>query len=148
MMIQRYDVHPVLNRFQDQMNQVLEDAIKDSQGSSSATAEWSPNVDILEYDDRFELYADMPGVGTNAINLSLENNVLTVTGERAKLASSNEQRHVRLERPVGKFHRQFVLPNVADVEDIMATSNDGVLQIIIKKKAEAKARKIEVLSSH
>ncbi len=147
-MIQRYDVHPVLNRFQDQMNQVLEDAIKDSQGSSSATAEWSPNVDILEYDDRFELYADMPGVGTNAIDLSLENNVLTVTGERAKLASSDEQRHVRLERPVGKFHRQFVLPNVADVEDIMATSNDGVLQIIIKKKAEAKARKIEVLSSH
>ena len=103
MMIQRYDVHPVLNRFQDQMNQVLEDVIKDSQGSSSATAEWSPNVDILEYDDRFELYADMPGVGTNAIDLSLENNVLTVTGERAKLASSDEQRHVRLERPCWKI---------------------------------------------
>ena len=147
-MIQRYDIHPVLNRFQDQMNRLLEDTISDSQDSTSATAEWSPHVDILEYDDRFELYADMPGIGTNAIELSLENNVLTVTGERAKLATSDEQRRVRFERPVGKFHRQFVLPNVADMDDITANSNDGVLQVIIKKKAEAKARKIEVLSSH
>lgn len=148
MMIQRYDIHPVLNRFQDQMNRLLEDTMSDSQDSTSATAEWSPHVDILEYDDRFELYADMPGIGTNAIELSLENNVLTVTGERAKLATSDEQRRVRFERPVGKFHRQFVLPNVADIDDITASSNDGVLQVIIKKKAEAKARKIEVLSSH
>ena len=148
MMFQRYDIHPVLNRFQDQMNRALDDAIKDSQESSSATAEWSPNVDILEYDDRFELYADMPGVGTGAIELSLENNVLTVTGDRAKLATNEDQRRVRLERPVGKFHRQFVLPNVADTDDISASSTDGVLQVIIKKKAEAKARKIEVLKSH
>ena len=148
MMIQRYDIHPVLNRFQDQMNRLLEDTMSDSQDSISATAEWSPHVDILEYDDRFELYADMPGIGTSAIELALENNVLTVTGERAKLATSDEQRRVRFERPVGKFHRQFVLPNVADTDDITASSNDGVLQVIIKKKAEAKARKIEVLSSH
>ena len=138
----------MLNRFQDQVNRLLESTINDSQDSTSATAEWSPHVDIIEYDDRFELYADMPGIGTNAIELSLENNVLTVTGERAKLATSDEQRRVRFERPVGKFHRQFVLPNVADTDDITANSNDGVLQVIIKKKAEAKARKIEVLSSH
>ena len=149
-MIQRYDIHPVLNRFQDQMNRFLEDAINDSQDTTSATAEWSPHVDILEYNDRFELYADMPGISTNAIELSLENNVLTVTGERAKLATNtnSDQPRMRLERPVGKFHRQFVLPNVADIDDITANSNDGVLQVIIKKKAEAKTRKIEVLSTH
>ena len=147
-MIQRYDVHPVLNRFQDRMNRLIEDSFSESHDSTSATAQWSPHVDILEYDDRFELYADMPGIGTNAIELSLENNVLTVTGERAKLATSDEQRNVRYERPTGKFYRQFVLPNVADTDDITASSNDGVLQVIIKKKAEAKARKIEVLSSH
>lgn len=148
MMIQRYDTHPVLNRFHNQMNRFLDDAINESQDTTSATAEWSPHVDILEYDDRFELYADMPGIGTNAIELSLENNVLTIMGERSKLASSDQQTHVRFERPVGKFHRQFVLPNVADMDDITASSNDGVLQVIIKKKAEAKARKIKVLSTH
>lgn len=148
-MIQRYDIHPALNRFQGQVNRLLEDTIRDEQqATSGATAEWSPQVDVLEYEDRFELYADMPGIGTNAIELSLENNVLTVTGERTKLAASDEQRRVRFERPVGKFHRQFVLPNVADTDDITANSNDGVLQVVIKKKAEAKARKIEVLSSH
>lgn len=148
MMIQRYDTHPVLNRFQNQMNRFLDDAINESQDTTSATAEWSPQIDIMEYDDRFELYADMPGISTSAIELSLENNVLTVMGERNKLAINDQQRHVRFERPIGKFHRQFVLPNVADMDDITATSNDGVLQIIIKKKAEAKARKIKVLSTH
>ena len=110
-MIQHYDIHPVLNRFQDHMNRFLDDAINESQESTSATAEWSPRVDILEYQDRFELYADMPGINNQAIELSLENNVLTVTGERTKLASSDEQCRVSIERPVGKFHRQFVLPN-------------------------------------
>jgi HSP20 family protein len=148
MMIQRYDTHPVLNRYHNQMNRFLDEAINESQETTSATAEWCPQVDILEYDDRFELYADMPGIGTNAIELSLENNVLTIMGERSKLATNDQQRHVRFERPVGKFHRQFVLPNMADMDDISASSNDGVLQVIIKKKAEAKARKIKVLSTH
>lgn len=148
MMIQRYDTHPVLNRFHNQMNRFLDDAITESQETTSAVAEWSPQVDILEYDDRFELYADMPGIGNNSIELSLENNVLTFTGERSKLATNDQQRHVRFERPVGKFHRQFVLPNMADMDDITASSNDGVLQVIIKKKVEAKARRIKVHSTH
>jgi HSP20 family protein len=130
------------------MNRFLDDAITESQETTSAVAEWSPQVDILEYDDRFELYADMPGIGNNSIELSLENNVLTFTGERSKLATNDQQRHVRFERPVGKFHRQFVLPNMADMDDITASSNDGVLQVIIKKKVEAKARRIKVHSTH
>ncbi|MEM8844041.1 MAG: Hsp20/alpha crystallin family protein [Pseudomonadota bacterium] len=149
-MMQRYDIHPVLNRFQDQMNRFLEDAYQDSQDTTSATAEWSPQVDILEFTDRFELYADMPGINTDSIELSLENNVLTISGERTKLSTDNNsvQPRARLERSMGIFHRQFVLPNVADTDDITASSKDGVLQVIIRKKAEAKTRKIEVLNMH
>ncbi|MBT8112975.1 MAG: Hsp20/alpha crystallin family protein [Gammaproteobacteria bacterium] len=148
MMIQRYDIHPVLNRLQTQMNDLLEGALHEDRDSSAATAEWTPLVDILEYDDRFEFYADMPGIAANAIEIGLENNVLTVSGERTKLFTDDEKRRSKLERPVGRFHRQFVLPNVADSDDITASSHDGVLQVIIKKKEQAKARKIEVLPKH
>ncbi len=147
-MVQHDGIQPVLNRFQNQVNRVMEDVIPEAQISGSRTAEWSPHVDVLEYDDRFELYADMPGVGTHAIDISLENNILTVTGERTKLALAEEKPRVRLERPAGKFHRQFILPNVADTDDITANNKDGVLQIIIKKREEAKRRKIEVLKAH
>ena len=147
-MIQRYDLHPVINRLHSQMNDILESALHEDRDTSSATAEWTPLVDILEYDDRFELYADMPGIVANAIDIGLDKNVLTVSGERTKYVSDNENSRTKLERPVGRFHRQFVLPNVADSEDISASSHDGVLQVIIKKKDQAKARKIEVLSQH
>ena len=147
-MIQRYDLHPVINRLHSQMNDILESALHEDRDTSSATAEWTPLVDILEYDDRFELYADMPGIVASAIDIGLDKNVLTVSGERTKYVSDNENSRTKLERPVGRFHRQFVLPNVADSEDISASSHDGVLQVIIKKKDQAKARKIEVLSQH
>ncbi len=147
-MIQRYDLHPVINRLHSQMNDILESALHEDRDTSAATAEWTPLVDILEYDDRFELYADMPGIAANAIEVGLDKNVLTVSGERTKYVSDNDNSRSKLERPVGRFHRQFVLPNVADSEDISASNHDGVLQIIIKKKDQAKARKIEVLSKH
>ena len=147
-MIQRYDMHPVLNRLHAQMNDLLEGAMHENRETSAATAEWTPLVDILEYDDRFEFYADMPGIAANAIQIGLETNVLTISGERTKLLTDDEKRQSKLERPVGKFHRQFVLPNVADSNDITASSHDGVLQVIIKKKEQAKARKIEVLAKH
>ena len=148
MMIQRYDIHPVLNRLHTQMNDLLEGALHEDRDSSAATAEWTPLVDIIEYNDRFEFYADMPGIAANAIEIGLENNVLTVSGERTKLLTDDEKRRAKLERPVGRFHRQFVLPNVADSDDITASNHDGVLQVIIKKKEQAKARKIEVLPKH
>ncbi len=148
MMIQRYDFHPALNRLQTQMNDLLEGTNHDGRESSAATAEWTPLVDVIEFDERFELYADMPGIAANAIELGLENNVLTVSGERTKFISEDEKSRANLERPVGRFHRQFVLPNTADYDDFIASSYDGVLQIIIKKKEHAKARKIEVLAAH
>ncbi len=116
--------------------------------SSAAAAEWIPLVDILEYHDQFEVYADMPGIAANTIEVGLENNVLTISDERSKLITGDEKRRSKLERPVGRLHRQFVLPNVANSEDITASSHDGVLQLIIKKKEQAKARKIEVLPKH
>lgn len=147
-MIQHYSLQPVLNRLQTQMNDLLDGAIHEGGDTNASTSEWSPSVDVVEYNDRFELYADVPGISANAIDISLDNNVLTISGERTKYVSSDEQRHARLERPIGKFHRQFVLPNIADSGDITASSHDGVLQIIIKKIEQAKARKIEVLPKH
>ena len=147
-MIQHYNLQPVLSRLLSQMNSSLDDYLYKGGDTNETISEWSPSVDVVEYNDRFELYADIPGISANAIDISLENNVLIISGERTKFVSSDEQRHAQIERPLGKFHRQFVLPNVVDSRDITASSHDGVLQIIIKKKEQAKARKIEVFPMH
>jgi len=107
-------------------------------------AQWVPAVDIEETPDAYVIHADVPGVPAKDIEINVENGVLEISGER-KLEKEVEERGVRrFERVFGKFYRSFRLPETADVENIKAKTDHGVLTIIVPKKSVAKPRKIAV----
>lgn len=114
--------------------------------SSGATAGWVPNVDIHEFDDRFQLFVDLPGVDPAAVEITLDNGVLTITGERQGPATAEGVRMVprRSERGLGRFYRRFILPDTVDAENVKATDRHGVLEITINKQAKAQPRRIKV----
>ena len=143
MAIMRYE--PVgLNQLQHQINRLFTGW--DDAESSAATAGWMPTVDINEYDDRFQLFVDLPGVDPDAVDITLDNGVLTISGERAVPAAdgSNGLIQRRSERGAGQFHRRFILPDTVDAEKVAASNRHGVLEISIPKQAKALPRRIKI----
>lgn len=108
------------------------------------TAAWSPAVDILEEESRFLLRADLPGVDSSDIDVSMDAGELTVSGTRSAddLGEGYELR--RAERSSGQFFRRFTLPETADADNISAKSSNGILEVSIPKVPEIKARRISV----
>jgi HSP20 family protein len=132
---------------QDEINRLFGN-VTQTDNSSSATANWIPAVDIHEYRDRFELYVDLPGVDPTSVELTLENGILTLSGERNSVVSKNgtdaELLQQRIERYLGRFHRRFVLPDTADSEKVNARGKDGVLTVTIPKQPKALPRRIQI----
>ena len=115
--------------------------------NGSSVADWTPAVDIVEEKDRYLLRADVPGVKPEDIDVNMENGVLTVSGERHDEKTEETQGMRRVERVSGKFYRRFTLPDTADAEEISARSSNGILEVIIPKQPEVKARRITVESN-
>ena len=115
--------------------------------SSVVTSQWMPLVDIREEADRFVLYADIPGVDPQDIEVQMDKGLLTIKGERSTESTSETERYSRVERVHGSFHRRFALPDSADAEGITASGSNGVLRIVIPKKPESTPRRIQVGST-
>lgn len=109
-----------------------------------SVADWVPAVDIFEEKDRYLLRADVPGVNPEDINVSMENGILNVAGERRAELRSEEATAQRLERVAGRFFRHFTLPESTDAEGITAKCSNGILEVSIPKLAEVQARRITV----
>ena len=141
----RQDPWSLMPRLQDEINRLFGNA-QQTDGSTSATATWIPAVDIHEYTDRFELYVDVPGVEPNSVELTLEEGVLTLSGERIQKSSKadGEPQSRRIERSQGQFYRRFVLPDKVDRDKVNATGKDGVLTVTIPKQAKAQPRRIQI----
>lgn len=108
-------------------------------------SQWVPAVDITDEGSQFLLRADIPGINLEDIDVSMDGNVLTVSGVRhAEERSSDAAGAQRIERSSGRFLRRFTLPETADAEHITAKSSNGVLEIVIPKLAEIQARRITV----
>lgn len=114
--------------------------------SSGATADWSPAVDIDEYADRFVLRADVPGVDAAGIEVTLEKGVLTLSGTREQTVDNAGVEHRRVERASGRFHRRFTLPDTVDSDAVSASGRNGVLEVVIPKRAQVQPRRIAVNS--
>ncbi len=143
MQIIRYQ--PFLRDIQHEINQLFQRNLRaDSDLSDSALSQWVPQIDIKEEADKFIVTADLPGVERKDIEVSMENNVLTIKGERHLERQEKEQGYSRLERFSGSFYRQFTLPDSVEGEQIQARNKNGVLAILIPKKARQTVRKIEV----
>ena len=114
--------------------------------SSAATAGWVPTVDIQEFDNRFQLFVDVPGVDPDAVEITLDNGVLTISGERGLPEAPEGERVLnrRTERGQGRFYRRFILPDTVDADNVQATNRHGVLEISIPKQAKAQPRRIKV----
>ena len=105
---------------------------------------WAPAVDIREDEDNFFVTADLPGLKKEDIDLELENNVLTIKGERKFEKKEEGENYHFVERSYGSFYRSFTLPKNVDSENIQPEYKDGVLQVTIPKKDEVKPRKVEI----
>jgi len=110
----------------------------------TAAADWTPAVDIVEEKGRFVLRADVPGVEPGNIEVSMDDGILSVSGERLAEERSEAEGIQRYERVTGRFYRRFTLPQSADAESIKARSSKGILEIEIPKLPEVQARRITV----
>ena len=147
MAISRYEPWAVVSQLQNEINRVFGN-LNDGE-SSSATADWIPAVDVREFADRFELLVDLPGVDPKQVDITLDNSVLTLSGERRDEQSvekngQGEIQQQRTERRLGRFHRRFILPDTVDAEKVTATGRNGVLAISIAKHAKSQPRRIAV----
>ena len=107
-------------------------------------ADWVPAVDIIEEKGRFVLRADVPGVRPEDIDVSMDNGVLSVSGERHAIANDDEKGIQRIERATGRFLRRFTLPETVDADAIAAKCANGILEVTIPKAPEIQARRINV----
>lgn len=126
------------------MNRLLADRGIRYQGAPAPTADWTPSVDIKEEAERFLIHADVPGVDPKDIELSMEDGVLTISGERKAESRDAQDGWTRVERHAGRFQRRFTLPDTANAEGIAAKGEHGSLEIVIPKLVKAAPRKIEV----
>jgi HSP20 family protein len=111
---------------------------------SAFTSEWSPAVDIKEEDDRYVVRADVPGVDPKDIEVTLDNDVLSISGKREEEKKEEREGYRRIERVSGQFCRRFTLPEAVNAEKITAKSDKGVLEVVIPKTEKRKARRISV----
>lgn len=138
----------MLNRLRQQLNQAFHHDLSlfEDDNSEIMTSNWSPSVDIKEKDDRFIFVADIPGVDPKDIEVTAENGMLTIKGEREQEKKEEKKDYKRVERSLGSFYRRFSLPDNVDTDRIDAKSKNGVLEISIPKVETAKPRKIEIKS--
>ncbi|MCP1673159.1 HSP20 family protein [Natronocella acetinitrilica] len=147
MNIRRHEPWSLLNQLSSEMNTLFDH--RQSPGtdaSSMATSDWVPAVDIREENDRYLIHADIPGVDPEKIEISMENGVLSIRGERHHDSDETREGYRRVERIRGSFYRRFSLPDTADAERVSASSRNGVLEIVIPKQEKVQPRRITVQS--
>ena len=117
---------------------------QDGQEESMTVAEWAPLVDISEDDKEYLIKAELPGVKKEDVHISVENGVLTITGERKFEKEEKNKKYHRVERAYGSFVRTFIVPDDAEADKVAAEFKDGLLKIRIPKSEQAKPKQIEV----
>jgi HSP20 family protein len=144
MSMMRYEPWSLLEQMRREMERAMD--TRAAEGSSVATSDWVPAVDIKEEDDGFLIVADIPGVDPKDIEVHMEDGMLTIKGEKEAEKKEEREGYKRVERTSGSFYRRFSLPDTADPEKITANSNHGVLEVRIGKQEKVQPRKIAVNS--
>jgi HSP20 family protein len=130
---------------QDRMNRLFRESYNDAgQDESLTTSRFAPAVDVYEDEHQVTLKIEVPGIDEKDIDVRVENNTLTVQGERKIEKEEKEENYRRVERQYGSFTRTFTLPQTVDAEQVSANYDKGVLKITLPKKAEAKPKQIKV----
>ncbi len=151
MSLVRYEPWSLFDRFQEDLNRLTRNDYFgrgdiDSDNSNIVTSHWRPAVDIKEEENRFVIQADIPGVDPKDIEVTMENGVLTLKGERSSDKEESHEGYTRVERVRGTFYRRFSLPDTANADNIEAKGKNGVLEIVLPKHEKVQPRRISVNS--
>jgi len=145
MSIVRYDPFRDLRTLQEEVNRLFSTNMTRSFGDEGlGRGAWAPSVDIYENKDQIVLEAELPGMKKEDFDLAIENNVITLRGERRFEKADDTDNYHRVERSYGQFTRSFTLPQTVSGEGATAEYNNGVLRVTLPKREEAKSRRIEV----
>ncbi len=133
----------LVNQLNEEMNRMF--AMNASQNDVTAnTGDWTPAVDIIENDASYTIYADVPGVKPEEVEIEVENGVLTLKGQRKENKTDEKEGYKRTERVYGSFYRRFTLPETINADDIKAKTQHGVLEVIIPKRPKPEPKRIQV----
>ena len=139
----RWEPFREFTTLQDRMNRLFRDSYGNDQEALTTTS-FAPAVDVYEDEHNISLKIEVPGIDEKDIDVRIENNTLTVHGERKFEKEEKEENFRRVERQYGSFTRSFTLPTTVDAEKVTANYDKGVLKIQLAKKAEAKPKQIKV----
>jgi len=145
MSIIKYDPFRELRSLQDEMNRLFNSNFPNSLSQEDMATGWTPSVDIYETEGEIVLEAELPGMKREDFEVTIENNVITLKGERHFEKNEEGDNYHRVERAYGSFARSFSLPQSVSAENTSADFKNGILRVSLPKREEAKARKIEVL---
>jgi HSP20 family protein len=143
----RWEPVTELNTIQNEMNRLFNtffDQPASGGRGSGASRRWIPPMDLVETDDHYVLRADLPGLSEEDINVQLEDNVLTISGERKSDHEQQQEGYYRLERAFGSFSRSLTLPEGVDPDGVQAHFERGVLEIKILKPEQKKPRQVQI----
>ena len=144
MAIVRWEPFRDLLSLQERMNRMFDESYRGRGTEDWMGGSWAPAVDIYEQNGNIVLQAELPGLDPKEVDVRVENNVLTLRGQRKLEESVNQDSYHRVERSYGSFTRSFTLPNVIDTEKIQANYKDGVLRLTLPTKEEAKPKQIAI----
>jgi HSP20 family protein len=140
----RWEPFRELSLLQDRMNRLFQDSVSGNRDEALTTGAFVPAADVYEDEQNITLKVEVPGVDEKDIDVRVENNTLTVRGERKFEKEEKEENFHRAERRYGSFTRSFTLPNTVDAQNVEANYEKGVLNIRLAKKADAKPKQIKV----
>jgi len=148
MNIVKYDPFRELRSLQDEMTRLFSGVVPATvDREDMLNGAWNPRVDIFENKDNLVLEAELPGLTREDFELSFENNVLTLKGERKFEKKTEGENYHRIERSYGAFTRSFTLPQTVTADGAKAEFNNGILNVSLPKREDTKARKIEVVAT-
>ena len=142
--ITRWDQSRGLTSLQDQVNRLFEGSFTHDRSGHADLATWAPPVDIYETENELVLKADLPDFEEKDIDVRVEDNLVTIRGERKFEKDVNEDNYLRVERTYGPFTRSFSLPNTVSSESIRADYRNGVLTLHLTKREESKPKQIKI----
>lgn len=145
MSIVRYDPFRDIRNLQEEVNRLFSNNLSHGFGDEGiARGAWNPSVDIYENKDQIVLETELPGMNREDFDVAIENNVITVRGERRFEKKDEADNYHRVERSYGSFSRSFTLPQIVSAEGATAEYRNGVLRVTLPKREEVKARRIEI----
>ena len=148
MAVMKWDPLRELEQMADRLNRVISrpegGSLSGNGKEAMAVPDWIPTVDISETEAEYAIHAELPGVKKEAVKVTMENDVLTIQGERAQDQIESGHKHHRIERSYGRFVRSFALPDTVDAGKVKAEYADGMLHLHLPKSEKAKPKQIEV----